>query len=760
MPSTRRIAVVGAGPAGLIVARELRRLQPHTTVTVYERRAERVAGDGTGLVLSQGAMESWRARDPELVAALTPQLTAWTTLAVRTPGGAAVDVGGHGFVSLARSALLNVLTDAAQGAGAVLKWNESVEALDRLDADLIVGADGVNSHVRALAGPGIGATRRTGAGRHIWLTTPFRFPTFTFLFRATPHGVWCGHAYPAGAGGTLIVEAPAAMIAAAGLADATGEALAAALGVVFASELEGQPLSAVDGWRTFDTLTCARWSSGTTVLIGDAAHTAHFSVGSGTRLAMEDAVGLADAVAAHDRLDAALAAYEGARRPAVESLQRAAAASADWFAGAHRYARLDPDQFAFALLTRSLRMTRGQLAAGDPSFVARVDGLVAREAVRQTSGQTAAPGASVPPPMFTPLRLRELVLPNRIAVSPMCQYRAEDGAPTDWHLVHLGSRAIGGAGLVIAEMTDVTPTGRITPGCTGLYADAHATAWRRIVEFIHRETPAKIGIQLGHAGRKASVARPWEGRPDEPLAEGGWPIVGPSALPYKPDVSPVPHALTRPEMDALVVDYVRAVERAEAAGFDLIELHMAHGYLLASFLSPLSNQRSDGYGGELENRLRFPLEVLEACRRAWPAHKPLTVRISAVDWVDGGTSLDDAVVIARALKAHGADAVDCSSGFTTPVWPPFARQFQTPFADRIRHEAGIATMAVGSISSYDDANTIIAAGRADLVLLGQEHLFNPYWTHHAAAAQGYALSWPAPYALLDRYRSHSGPGVA
>lgn len=757
MPCTRRIAVVGAGPAGLAFARELRRLQPRAAVTIYERRPSADAGDGTGIVLPQATLEAWRERDPDVMAALAPHLITWEALAVRTPDGGAVTVGGVPFASVTRSALLEVLADAASRAGAVLRWGTTVESLTSLDVDLVVGADGLHSSVRGRSGTAIGAQVRSSTQQHIWLTTPYRFATLTFLFRVTPFGMWCGHAYPCGSGSTLIVEAPADVVASAGLAGRSDAEIGAALGAIFSGDLDGQPVTASGGWRGFETLTCERWSDGTSVLLGDAAHTAHFSVGSGTRLAIEDACALASALASHDRVDAALASYESARRRPVESLQRAAAASAAWFEGAERYRTLDADRFAFSLLTRSLRVTRARLARTDPAFVARVDAAVAEEAVRQAAGAALMPATSTPPPMFTPLRLRELVLPNRIAVSPMCQYMAEDGAPTDWHLVHLGSRAVGGAGLVIAEMTDVAPGGRITPGCTGLYDDAHVTAWRRIVEFVHRETPAKLGVQLGHAGRKASVARPWEGSPDAPLVDGGWPIVGPSALPYNPGVSAVPAALTRSEMDTLVADYVRAVERADAAGFDLIELHMAHGYLLASFLSPLSNRREDEYGGTREARLRFPLEVLDACRGAWPAHKPLTVRISAVDWADGGTTLDDAVAIARALKAHGADAVDCSSGFTTPVWPPFARQFQTPFADRIRHEAGIATMAVGGIASWDDANTIIAAGRADLVLLGQEHLFNPYWTHHAADAQGYPLSWPRPYGALERYRSPNTP---
>ena len=764
MPCTRRIAVAGAGPAGLAFAREVKRLQPRAAVTVYERRAEGDARDRTGVVLPQAAVDGWRARDPELHEALAPHLHTWSTLAVGTPGGPVVEVAGHPYVSVSRAALLGVLADQARRAGVALTFGTPIETLGSLAVDLIVGADGINSRVRERAGGHLAVEQRISHNRHIWLTTAHRLPAFAFLFVPSPHGLWCGHAYPSGDGSTVIVEAAASTVARAGLADASPPAIAAALSGVFGHPLDGRTLEpAAGGWQSFESLSCAPWSAGTTVLIGDAAHTAHFSIGSGTRLAVDDALALADAVHGHDRLDAALMDWEAARRPAVESLRRAADASAAWFEGAERYASLDADRFAFSLLTRSLRMTRGQLAAGDPAFVARVDRLTADDALRQTSasarsasGATGVPETTATPPMFTPVRLRDLLLPNRIAVSPMCQYMAEDGAPTDWHLVHLGSRAVGGAGLVIAEMTDVTAEGRITPGCTGLYQDAHVAAWKRVVDFVHAQTPGKIGIQLGHAGRKASVVRPWDGGADQPLAEGGWPVIGPSALPYRSDRSPVPHALDRADMDALVTDYTRAAERAHAAGFDLIELHMAHGYLLASFISPLSNQRTDEYGGSLENRLRFPLEVLDACRRAWPAGKPLTVRISAVDWVDGGTTADDAVAIARALKQHGADAVDCSSGFTTPVFPPFARQFQTPFADRIRHEADIATMAVGAISSWDDANTIIAAGRADLVLLGREHLFNPYWTHHAAAAQGYALPWPKPYSSVDGYRSRSG----
>jgi anthraniloyl-CoA monooxygenase len=445
-------------------------------------------------------------------------------------------------------------------------------------------------------------------------------------------------------------------------------------------------------------------------------------------------------------ISAALRAYEAARRPQVDSLQRAAQASLQWFEDTERYLDLPPVQFAFSLLTRSLRITHEDLRRRDPAFLARVDACVAKQAAAQTR-RPVHPA----PPMFTPFRLREVVIPNRVVMSPMCQYVADDGAVGDWHLVHLGSRAIGGAGLVMAEMTDVSRDARISVGCAGLYKSEHAAAWKRVVEFVHRESPAKIGIQLGHAGRKGATRRLWEGD-NEPLPDGRWPLVSASPIPYFPDRSPVPREMTRTDMDAAVEDYAHAATLARDAGFDLLEIHMAHGYLLASFISPLTNTRVDRYGGSLENRMRFPLEVFGACRAVWADEKPMSARISAVDWAPGGMNPEDAVDVARMLKAHGCDVVDVSAGQTVPDQrPAYGRLFQTPFADRIRHDAGIATMAVGNISSYMDVNTIVAAGRADLCLLARAHLFDPYWTRHAAYMLGYPLPWPDPYRSVERY---------
>src|SRR5216117_2435704 len=521
---------------------------------------------------------------------------------------------------------------------------------------------------------------------------------------------------------------------------------------LFEAELQGHRLLKNRSlWRNFGTLRNERWHHEKVVLLGDAAHTAHFSVGSGTKLAMEDAVALARALARAPggNVPTALDAYEAERRPAVESLQRAAQVSLQWFEDTERYMDIAPIQFAFNLLTRSLRITHDNLKLRDPRFVGEVDRWFAARTVEQSG--VDVPNSPPPPPLFTPFRLRDVLFVNRVVVSPMCQYCAVDGTPDDWHLVHLGARAMGGAGLIFTEMTDVSREGRISPGCTGMYKPEHLAAWKRIVDFIHVNSNAKIAMQLGHAGRKASTQRMWEGM-DEPLPDGNWPIISASPLPYFP-YSQVPKEMTRADMDEVKYDFVRAAQMSNDAGFDLLELHFAHGYLLASFISPLTNKRSDQYGGSLENRMRFPLEVFDAVRSVWPPHKPLSVRISAVDWAPGGMEPADSVEVARLLKAHSCDITDVSAGQTVAeAKPQYGRQFQTPFADRIRHEVGIATMAVGNISSYQDVNTILAAGRADLCVLARAHLWDPYWTRHAAYEQGYPLPWPDPYATLNTYK--------
>lgn len=751
MSAPLRIACVGGGPGGLYFALLMKRADPRHDITVFERNRPDDTF-GFGVVFSDATMAGIAEADSDAFAALAGHLVHWDDIAVHYRGEV-VRSTGHGFSGMSRHTLLRGLQEQAQQAGVRMEFEREVQALDELAGfDLIVGADGANSAVRRWLAGRVRCQVDVRPNRFVWLGTTKPFPEFTFYFRSNPHGLWRVHAYQyAPDRSTFIVECRDETWRASGMEGADEAATVAYLEDLFEEELAGHRLIANKSvWRQFPTIRATPWSADHVVLLGDAAHTAHFSVGSGTRMAMEDAIALRDALARGGPVGEALAAYEQQRRPQIESLQRAAHASLEWFEETERYATLDPIQFSFTLLTRSLRITHEDLRRRDPGFLERVDRWVAAEAARQVGGETP-PAARRVPPMFTPFRLRDLVIPNRVVVSPMCQYVAHEGTVNDWHLVHLGSRAIGGAGLVMAEMTDVGRDARISVGCAGLYSAEHRDAWKRIVEFIHRETPARVGIQLGHAGRKGASKKLWEGD-SEPLESGAWPLLSASPIPYFPDRSQTPSEMTRADMVRVRDDYVRAAAFARDAGFDLIEIHMAHGYLLASFISPLTNQRADEFGGDLANRMRFPLEVFRACREVWPPERPMSVRISAVDWLPGGLEPADAVEVARLLRQHDCDIVDVSAGQTVPEQRPvYGRLFQTPFADRIRHEVKIATMAVGNISSYMDVNTIIAAGRADLCVLARAHLFDPYWTRHAAHMLGYDLLWPDPYRSMERY---------
>jgi anthraniloyl-CoA monooxygenase len=748
-----RIAVAGGGPAGLYFSILMRRVSPDCEIVIYERNR---AGDafGFGVVFSDETLTVFEHADPLSYRQITDGFVHWTDIDIHHRG-ARTRSGGHGFSALGRRELLGILQRRAVSLGVEIRFETEAPPLEALgDFDLVVAADGAASAVRAGRVGDFQTTLDPRHCRYMWMGTDLVFDAFKFFIAETPHGVLQAHAYPYSRQmSTFIVEVAELTWRRAGLDRLTpgplppgvsDDASVAFCQDLFADALDGHTLQANNSkWINFVTVRNSSWRSDNVVLLGDAAHTAHFSIGSGTKLAMEDAVALASAFREHgpDDVSAALDAYESERRPLVESTQRAAQGSLEWFEGIARYVQQPRLQFAFNLLTRSRRITYDNLRLRDAEFVADVDDLFAGDG-----------GFSARPPMFAPLRLRGLMLPNRVVVSPMDMYSAVDGTPSDFHLVHLGARALGGAALVYSEMICVSAEGRITPGCAGMYWAEHVQAWRRIVEFGHRYGGCAMAAQLGHSGRKGSTKLMWLGI-DQPLDEDNWEVMAPSPIAYS-ELNQVPREMTRADMEIVRDQFVAATQGAVEAGFDLLELHCAHGYLLSSFLSPLTNLRRDEYGGSLEHRARYPLEIFDACRAVWPADKPMSVRISATDWVDGGFDPDDAVAFARMLKEHGCDIVDVSSGQVSPQErPAFGRSFQTPFADRIRNEVGMPTIAVGAIASYDDVNTIVLAGRADMCALARPHLYDPHWTLHAAAEQEYTgegVSWVPQYQAGSR----------
>jgi len=754
-----RIAVVGGGPGGLYFAALVKALDPGTEIRVWERNA---AEDtfGFGVVFSDETLGGIEHADPVIYARMARHFARWDDIDIHYRD-TLTTVGGQGFAAMSRKKLLQLLQERCAELGVEVSFRSEAPDVDSLslDYDLVLACDGANSAIRTKYADVFGPSLELGRNKYMWLGTDLVFEAFKFYICQTPYGIMQVHGYPYDAtGSTFIVEMHDDVWRRAGFAESASAAFPPGVSdeksVARVQELLGDLLQGRrillnnSKWQSFPTISNTTWRNGNVVLLGDAAHTAHFSIGSGTKLAMEDALALAACLHEHPDVPAALAAYEAERRPVVLSTQRAARASLDWFESIGHYTEQPPEQFAFNIVTRSRRITYDNLRLRDPEFVADMDTWYAEhEAARQGRAEPD----STRPPMFHPYRLGELELANRVVVSPMDMYSADDGMPTDFHLVHLGSRALGGAGLVMTEMVCVSPTARITPGCAGIYTAEQERAWARVVEFAHRNSTAKLGIQLGHSGRKGSTKLMWEGI-DEPLPDGNWPIVGPSPLPYSP-ANPAPRELDQAELDQIKADFVACAEAAARAGFDLLELHCAHGYLLSSFLSPLSNVRTDHYGGELANRLRFPLEVFDAVRAAWPAERPISVRISATDWYAGGNDVEDAVEIARAFAEHGADAIHVSTGqVVKDEKPSYGRSYQTPYADRIRNDLGdrygIAVIAVGAISSYDDVNSVLLAGRADLVAVGRPHLYDPHWTLHAAAEQDYqgdGADWPVQY---------------
>ena len=756
------IVCIGGGPAGLYFSLLMKKQDPSHEIVVVERNRP-YDTFGWGVVFSDQTLGNLSLADEQSARAILQSFNHWDDIDIFFKGER-ITSGGHGFCGIGRKRLLNILQQRCEELGVQLVFDCDVEDDQQLatayQADLVIGCDGLNSRLRkryaATYLPQVEARRC----RFVWLGTRKKFDAFTFAFKETAHGWFQAHIYQyEGETSTFIVETPEQVWRSSGLEDMTQEESIAFCECLFADQLDGYGLmsnaSHLRGsamWITFPRVVCDQWVhwNGATpvVLMGDAAHSAHYSIGSGTKLALEDAIELARCCGRHPGVQGvqeALADYQAARAIEVAKLQSAARNSMEWFENVERYTSMDAPQFAYSMLTRSQRLSHENLRLRDAAYVAGFEQWIARRACEQAGVAAPAQGAQVLP-MLTPYKLRGVTLKNRIVVSPMAQYSAVDGVAGDYHLVHLGARAMGGAGMVFAEMTCVSADARITPACPGMYEPAHTAAWKRIVDFVHANSSAKVAMQLGHAGAKGSTRVMWEGI-DQPLAAGNWPLVSASRQQYLDGVSQVSRAATEQDMARIEADFVRATRACEDAGFDWLELHCAHGYLLSSFISPLTNCRTDEYGGSLENRCRYPLRVFLAMRAAWPAHKPISVRISAHDWVEGGITPDDAVQIARRFKDAGADMIDCSSGqVSKQERPVYGRMFQTPFADRVRNEAKIATLAVGSIFEADHANSIIAAGRADLCAVGRPHLANPAWTLTEAAKIGFAaVEWPRQY---------------
>ncbi len=777
------IHIVGAGPAGLYFAILAKKSFPDARIEVTERnRADDTFG--FGIVLSDETLGNLQRADEPTYREIAAHFAYWDDIYTRFRGTVSRSTG-HGFSGIRRLTLLQILQRRAEALGVTLRYGVDDEGVAiHADADLIVAADGINSPIRDALRSTFAPEVDLRSNRFTWLGARMDLPGFTYSFREDtisaddgPYrpGIWNMHAYqftplrqaddasaPAGEC-TIVIETTDEAWHASGLAATDEAATARFVERLFAEELQGhEVLTNRSHWRQFPTITCKTWHHpfrhedgrvSQVVLLGDAAHTAHFSIGSGTKLALEDAIALHAAVVATsidqpDDLQRALARYEAERRDEVGRIQHSANVSLAWFENVRRFWSMDPIQFNYSMLSRSKQITHDNLRLRDPALVDDVErwwngGVAARLGVQVPPGFAA-------PPLFAPFALRGMTLKNRVVVSPMAQYSAVDGLPNEWHFVHYTTRALGGAGLVFMEMSCPSPDARITPGCTGLWSREQADAWRRIVDFSHRHSDAKLCMQLGHAGRKGSTQVGWE-KMDNPLDEvlhgPNWDLYAPSPIAYREGVNPTPRVMTVADMDRIRDQFVASARLADEAGFDMLELHMAHGYLLASFLSPITNQRDDAYGGNLANRLRYPLEVWDAVRAAWPDDKPMSVRISATDWITGGTSTTDTVEIARTFKAHGCDLIDVSTGQTAPASKPvYGRMYQASFAEQVRLEAGIATMAVGAVTTADQVNTLLVSGRADLVALARPHLADPYFTLHAATEAGYeGTTWPAQY---------------
>jgi anthraniloyl-CoA monooxygenase len=739
-----KVTVVGGGPGGLYFALLAKKAWPRWDITVYERNRPDDTF-GFGVVFSDQTLDTFKAYDPVTYERIRRRFAYWGDVDV-VYKGRVLRSGGNGFCGCSRVALLNILQDRARDLGVQMRFQREVEDVSEFpDSELIVVADGINSRIREKHKSHFQPSVDLRPNKFTWLGSTRSLDAFKYFFRETPEGIILAHCYQyEPERSTWVIETDEQTWRNFGFDKLSETEMLPVLERVFAEELDGHPLIANRSlWRNFPNIVNKTWVRDNAVLVGDAKATAHFSIGSGTKLAMEDAIALFEAFRKHENVKGALAHYDTARREEVEKTQHAANVSLSWFEHMKRYFSMDPEQFAFGVMSRSKQITWENLELRDPAFIKEIHSWFARKVKEQGFEVDLA---NPPVPMFTPFRLRDMVLENRVVVSPMDQYSAVDGVPGDWHLVHLGSRAVGGAGLVYVEMTCPSPEARISPGDTGLWNETQAAAFKRIVDFCHANSRAKLCMQLGHAGRKGSTQLGWE-RMDYPLEKGNWPLVSASPIPYYEGVSQLPHELSPSQMAEIVHQFEKSARYADQAGFDMLEIHMAHGYLLASFISPLTNQRTDSYGGTIENRMRFPLEVFKACRQAWPEGKPMSARISATDWAPGGLSSEDLIGLTRMLKDAGCDLIDCSTGQTVPFQKPvYGRMYQASYSDWVRNEVGIATMTVGAITTADQVNTLLAAGKADLVALARPHLTNPSFTLQASAwYQHMPQYWPPQY---------------
>ena len=760
-----KILSIGGGAAGLYFGILMKKLDPSNEITILERNRP-YDTFGWGVVFSDQTLSNFVRADEPTARTILQSFNHWDDIDVRINSTSIIS-GGHGFCGIGRKRLLNILQERAEGLGVKLVFEADIkddqEAARQYGADLVIAADGLNSAIRTRYASTFKPDIDTRKCRFVWLGTKKLFKDFTFIFENTEFGWFQAHIYQFdGDTSTFIVETPEDVWQRAGIDEMSQEESIAFCEKLFAKHLDGAELMSnaahlrgSANWIKFPRVICENWVQWNSidgkevpvVLMGDAAHTAHFSIGSGTKLAMEDAIELANSIAASTTGDMheILASYQETRAIEVLKIQNAARNAMEWFEETGRYTNMPPEQFNFSLLTRSQRISHDNLRVRDADYIATYDKWFATKAFADAGLELPTNVENIPP-MFTPFKLRDVVLKNRVVVSPMAQYSSEDGLADDYHLVHLGARAMGGAGMVFTEMTCVSADARITPGCPGLYKPEHTIGWKRIVDFVHSNSDAKIAVQIGHAGAKGATKLAWDGI-DKPVETDSWPLISASPEQYLAGVSQTSREMTRDDMDRVKQDFIDSTKAAEVAGFDWLELHAAHGYLLSSFISPITNRRSDEYGGSLENRMKYPLEIFTAVREVWPVGKPISVRISAHDWTEGGITPQDAVEIAKAFKAAGADLIDCSSGQVTKKEKPvFGRMFQTPFADQIRNEAGIATIAVGAIFEADNVNTIIAAGRADLCAVARMHLVNPAWTLLEAAKIGYKnVTWPKQY---------------